>query len=283
MLTSKITDFPPWNNELDLNGKFLQFQDDLSMCEDFTMTYFLLKMLLENKCVNIITVNHGKPHYENLLRKHGIDFALHESNDRILLHELNITNHLQNKDIREETVTIDENIFRSVALRQVQSASSMRIETDIVYEITNVIKSGVLTSSVVIIDDLEALELLCPTSEVARSLLKSLLGLLDNKKIIALAVFGRETGHPSRSFDENPSEPSCLLGVSNPWGHTVHFPALSEVCKYRADVFVVARALETGYAGEVHGSILVVIGLSRSEYLFRTTVDGDVFCCKLGS
>ena len=69
MFTENLTNLFPWNRESEINGKFIVVQDSMSMCGDFAMTTMIIKAIKENHSLHILSLNHGRSHYESIFRK----------------------------------------------------------------------------------------------------------------------------------------------------------------------------------------------------------------------
>lgn len=85
---SRLWSFEDDVKSLKLDNTFILCTDSLQGSHDFTWTLLLFKMLKRNKSVTIISANHARDHYEQLLRRNGFDVPKLESSNRLQIHTL---------------------------------------------------------------------------------------------------------------------------------------------------------------------------------------------------
>jgi hypothetical protein len=273
----KISDFFPWDHESNLSNKFMLCVDCESSTGEFSITMLLTKILkqcqIKNEFnvdgVHIISANHGRGHYESILKKNGLDINRLEKSGILVIQYL----------LLEEDESSNNNITWEKLISWQKSGMPFN------NNIESINKSKSKNYSL-FIDDLDAFELISPDTQSCRHFLSLCHYNSCNKNKIqdndiwqcnSLIAYSRQYD----TFTDNANDEIQFLS-DNCFDNDE--PPLSEICKYKADIIISISPLSTGYSSEIHGILAVSMTskLNRQILNFKA-LDSGVKCSLVGS
>jgi hypothetical protein len=229
----------PWGIDTYCMGSFVLCLDGLYGAGDFVWASILIALARAEQTIVLISANHGPEHWESLLRKNG------DLRRKGLLDSIYIKYVVPDGTISEaEKRCINDSTFRCdhcswLELMQWQQ-QGMPLP----------VGKGESTGSICLfLDDMHALEVLSPSPREARLFLNRCLSSLLDKTSNGAHGAGTAT-RVGVVVACGPAEPTVALEPSDE-------PALTEVCKSRANITVAVLPLSTGYSQDVHGMVHV--------------------------
>lgn len=213
----RLCDHYPWAGSSQVAGlSILCLDGDASTASsqsqkaesEFTFTMLMVKLLKAEEIVRLVSCNHGRLHYELVLRKNGLDLARLESSGL-----LNITYVVSRRSADDCSGSVDWQ------------------------GLVNMFDGGISDATNVLIDDLDALELLSPNAPSCRELISlvnhRVHSLRDSSGagVCTLAMYGREVARSGGPVLDDDGQ-----------------PPLSEWFRDGADIVVHSKNLASGYS-----------------------------------
>lgn len=283
MEQDKISDFFPWDSESNFSNKFLLCVDCESCTGEFSITMLLTKILKQCQIKNeynvdgvyIISANHGRGHYESILRKNGLDINRLEKSGMLVIKYLLIE--------EDESCNNNNNMTWEKLVSWQNSGMPFNNNNHSINNET--INKSESKNYSLFIDDLDALELIAPDAHSCRHFLSLCHYNSCNKnnkqddtwQCNSLIAYGRQYN----TFTDDVNDEIQFLS-DNCFDNDE--PPLSEICKYKADIIISISPLSTGYSSEVHGILIVSMTskLNRQILNFKA-LDSGVKCSLVGS
>eukprot|EP01038_Epipyxis_sp_PR26KG_P009906 gene9906-13326_t len=177
-MNHKLTDCYPWSYESDLTSQFILSLDQTCCYGEFTLVYLLFKLLaipphglekinMKSSQVVLICTNHDRNHYDLLMRKNNLDLRKLEQSGKLLLIFLTPTIEVNDRIIQEEE--LNKYISWSQLENLFHFDNTDGNNSDTIFNLHN-------TESIsILIDDIEALETVAPTTMLARNFMSNII------------------------------------------------------------------------------------------------------------
>lgn len=293
----KISDFYPFNSESSLLGSYVMCVDNaihttaltngidssdsmhavgFNSGGDFTLSMLMIKLLKQGHHVLIISANHGSTHFESILRKNSLDMNKLEANNQLKMIYLTMgSDFLCNGTINSSSSSSSnsdgvKHKTNTMTWNELCDWRNNGMKFSITAEANSM--SDLQQQYYLCIDDLDAMELMSPSSKSTRKFMlcchNQLKPMSSSKTtpLMGMVTFGRQS-----------SSALIISGQDE--------PNITEYCKCLADIMVGISGLTTGYSSDVHGIITILMQTSsrKKQVLNFKALDSGVRCSVIGN